>query len=602
MTHKSELGAVLASCRGTFLMAALFSSVINLLMVVPSLYMMQVYDRVLHSHSEATLFMLTLIAIGLQGAMSLLEVIRSRILVRIGGQLDQRLGERVLAAQFSSSLQRVSGNPGQPMRDFDTVRQFLTGSGIFAFFDAPWSPIFLAVIFLLHPLLGFFAVAGGVMLLALAAANNAVTKRPLDAAGKVSIAVSGTIESSLRNAEVIEAMGMFQNFRRRWSGRQADVLRYQAQAADRAGIISGLTKYTRLLLQTAMLGGGAWLAIHEQMSPGCIIASSVLMGRALAPVEQAIGIWKQFLGARVSYRRLTDLLGSTAKATGRSNPPRPAGTISVDAVSATPPGRDNPSLSDLTFELESGQVLGIIGPSGAGKSTLARLLVGAWKPSTGTVRFDGADIQSWDAESRGAFVGYLPQDVELFDGTVAENIGRFGALDSEAVVTAARCADVHDLILRLPMGYDTPIGRSGSALSGGQRQRIGLARAVFGNPSIVVLDEPNSNLDDVGEAALVHAVSQMKAAGTTVVIISHRPSILSATDQIMMLDAGKIRLFGNRVEVLATITRPVVTGAGRAAEQADGSHPPTGPAAPQEGAPCRARFMVGNVLSEQQAI
>jgi PrtD family type I secretion system ABC transporter len=600
---KSELTAVLATCRGTFLMAALFSSVINLLMVVPSLYMMQVYDRVLHSHSEATLLMLTLITVGLLGAMSLLEVIRSRILVRIGGRLDQRLGDRVLAAQFTSSLQRSSDNPGQAMRDLDAVRQFLTGSGIFAFFDAPWAPIFLAIIFLLHPMLGFIAMAGAVVLFALALANNAVTRKPLEKAGTVSVSLSGAIDSSLRNAEVIEAMGMFQNFRRGWSIRQGDVLRYQAQAADRAGIVMGLTKYTRLLLQTAMLGGGAWLAIHEQISAGCIIASSVLMGRALAPVEQAIGIWKQFLGARVSYRRLTALLGATAGAAGRrSNPPRPLGALSAEGVSATPPGRDTPCLSDLSFELGSGQVLGIIGPSGAGKSTLARLLVGAWRPDAGTVRFDGADIQSWDARTRGAFVGYLPQDVELFDGTIAENIGRFGALDSEAIVAAAKRADVHDLILRLPLGYDTPIGRGGSSLSGGQRQRIGLARAVFGNPAIVVLDEPNSNLDDVGEAALVHAVSQMKAAGTTVVVISHRPSILSATDQIMILDAGKIRLFGSRAEVLAAVTRPVINSGGRAADQGTGSQSRASPVPSRDGTSPRDRLTPPCGPLEQHAV
>ena len=599
MTNKSELGAVLATCRGTFLMTALFSSVINLLMVVPSLYMMQVYDRVLHSHSEATLFMLTLITVGLLGTMSLLEVFRSRILVRIGGRLDQRLGERVLAAQFSGSLQRLDGNPAQAMRDFDTVRQFLTGSGIFAFFDAPWAPIFLAIIFLLHPMLGFIALAGGGVLLALAIANNAVTRKPLEVAGKISSALSGAIDSSMRNAEVIEAMGMFQNFRHRWAARQGDVLRLQAQAADCAGVIMGLTKYTRLLLQTAMLGGGAWLAIHEQMSAGCIIASSVLMGRALAPVEQAIGIWKQFLGTRVAYRRLNALLGATRGAAGRSNPPRPVGAVSADGIHATPPGRDIPSLSDLTFELGGGQVLGIIGPSGAGKSTLARLLVGAWRPDAGTVRFDGSNLQSWDAETRGSFVGYLPQDVELFDGTIAENIARFGTLDGEAIVAAARRADVHELILRLPQGYDTPIGRGGSALSGGQRQRIGLARAVFGNPAIVVLDEPNSNLDDDGEAALVHAVSQMKATGTTVVIISHRPSILSATDRIMVLDAGKIRLIGSRAEVLATVTRPIVTAGGRAADQPTGNQ--TGPAR-QDGAVPRDRLASGHGHFEQQAV
>jgi PrtD family type I secretion system ABC transporter len=598
---KSELMAVLATCRGTFLMTGLFSSVINLLMVVPSLYMMQVMDRVLHSHSVATLLMLTLIAAGLEGAMSLLEVIRSRILVRIGGRLE-RLGDRVLAAQFTSSLQRLNDNPGQAMRDFDKVRQFLTGAGIFAFFDAPLTPIFLALLFIIHPMLGFVAAAGIIVLFALAFANNAVTKKPMEAADKVSVSLSGAIDSSLRNAEVIEAMGMFQNFRRRWSGRQADILRYQAQAADRAGIVMGLTKYTRLLLQTAMLGGGAWLAIHEQISAGAIIASSMLMGRALAPAEQVIGIWKQFVGARVSYRRLTDLLRATAGATERSNPPRPLGVLSADGVSATPPGRDTPSLSDLTFELGSGQVLGIIGPSGAGKSTLARLLVGAWRPDAGTVRFDGADIQSWDAETRGTFVGYLPQDVELFDGTIAENIGRFGALDSEAIVAAARRADVHDLILRLPLGYDTPIGKGGSALSGGQRQRIGLARAVFGNPAIIVLDEPNSNLDDVGEAALVHAVLQMKAAGTTVIVFSHRPSILSAADQIMVLEAGKIRLFGSRAEVLAAVTRPVINSGGRAADQGTGSQSRTSPAPSQEDATSRDQLTPPHGPLEQHAV
>ena len=395
---------------------------------------------------------------------------------------------------------------------------------------------------------------------------------------------------------------MFQNFRRRWSIRQGDVLRYQAQAADRAGIVMGLTKYTRLLLQTAMLGGGAWLAIHEQMSAGCMIASSMLMGRALAPAEQVIGIWKQFVGARVSYRRLTDLLRTTAGAAERSNPPRPTGALSADGVSATLPGRDTPCLSDLSFELRSGQILGIIGPSGAGKSTLARLLVGAWRPDTGTIRFDGVDIQSWDAQTRGAFVGYLPQDVELFDGTIAENIGRFGALDSEAIVAAAKRADVHDLILRLPRGYDTPIGKGGRALSGGQRQRIGLARAVFGNPAIIVLDEPNSNLDDDGEAALVQAVLQMKAAGTTVVIISHRPSILSATDQIMILDAGKIRLFGAAPRFWQSSPGPSSTVAGGPPIRAPEASPGQAPSLPQEGATPRDRLTAPYGPVEQHAV
>jgi PrtD family type I secretion system ABC transporter len=558
---KSEVRAALATCRGAFLMTAAFSAFINLLMLVSPLYMMQVYDRVLHSRSEATLLMLTLITVGLLGVMALLEVIRSRILVRVGGRMDQLLSERVLSAQFQASLHRIGANPGQASRDFDTVRQFLTGAGIFAFFDAPWTPLILAVMFMFHPVLGLIALGGGIALFALALINEAVTKKPLEAANRNAVIAAGAIDSSMRNAEVLEAMGMFGNFRDRWAGRRDEILRLQAVASDRAGVIMGLTKFIRLLLQTAILGGGAWLAIHEQISPGLIIAGSIMMGRALAPVEQAIGTWKQFVGARIAHRRLTELLNRVPKPQERTALPRPAGDLKVETVVVVPPGSTAPTLSRVSFDLAAGQVLGVIGPSGAGKSTLARLLVGAWRPYAGTVRVDGADLHNWDAEARGGFMGYLPQDVELFDGSVAENIARFGEMDSEAIVTAARRAGVHDMILRLPQGYDTPIGTGGCALSGGQRQRIGLARAVYGGPCLVILDEPNSNLDDEGESALVHAITELKRAGTTVVIISHRPSILGVTDQILVLADGTVRMFGARAEVLARFTRPVVATA-----------------------------------------
>jgi PrtD family type I secretion system ABC transporter len=558
---KSEVKAALATCRSAFFMTAAFSAFINLLMLVSPLYMMQVYDRVLHSRSEATLMMLTLITVGLLGVMALLEVIRSRILVRVGGRMDQLLSERILSAQFQASLHRIGANPGQASRDFDTVRQFLTGAGIFAFFDAPWTPLILALMFMFHPVLGLIALCGGILLFGLALINEAVTKKPLEAANKNAVIAAGAIDSSMRNAEVLEAMGMFGNFRDRWAARREEILRLQAIASDRAGVIMGLTKYIRLLLQTAILGGGAWLAIHEQISPGLIIAGSIMMGRALAPVEQAIGTWKQFVGARIAHRRLTELLNRVPKYQERTALPRPTGDLKVETVVVVPPGSSAPTLSRVSFDLAAGQILGVIGPSGAGKSTLARLLVGAWRPYAGTVRVDGADLHNWDPEARGDFMGYLPQDVELFDGSVAENIARFGEMDSEAIVTAAKRAGVHDMILRLPQGYDTPIGTGGCALSGGQRQRIGLARAVYGGPCLVILDEPNSNLDDEGESALVHAISELKRAGTTVVIISHRPSILGVTDQILVLAEGAVRMFGNRAEVLARFTRPVVATA-----------------------------------------
>lgn len=555
---ESEVKAALATCHSAFFAIAAFSAFINLLMLVSPLYMMQVYDRVLHSRSEATLLMLTIITVGLLGVLALLEVIRSRILVRVGGRLDQLLSERVLSAQFRASLYKIGANPGQASRDFDTVRQFLTGQAIFPFFDAPWSLLTLALMFMFHPVLGLIALCGGIALFSLALVNEAVTKKPLEAANRNAVMAASTIDSSMRNAEVLEAMGMFSNFRNRWTRRREEILRLQAVASDRAGVIMGLTKFTRLVLQTAILGGGAWLVIHEQITPGLIIAGSIMMGRALAPVEQAMGTWKQFVGARIAHRRLNELLSHVPQQQERTALPRPTGQLKVESVVVVPPGSKVPTLSRVSFDLAAGQVLGVIGPSGAGKSTLARLLVGAWLPYAGTVRVDGADLHNWNPEARGGFVGYLPQDVELFDGSVAENIARFGEMDSEAIVIAAKRAGVHDMILHLPQGYDTPIGTGGCALSGGQRQRIGLARAVFGSPCIVILDEPNSNLDEEGESALVHAITELKRTGTTVIIISHRPSILSVTDRMLVLAEGTVRMFGNRAEVLAKFTRPVV--------------------------------------------
>jgi PrtD family type I secretion system ABC transporter len=558
---KSEVRVALSACRGAFVITAVFSAFINLLMLVSPLYMMQVYDRVLTSRNESTLLVLTGLATALLLVMAGLDIIRSRILVRVGGQLDLKLSERVMSAQFRSVLNRQVGSPTQATRDFDTVRQFLTGAGIFAFFDAPWTPILLAVVFIFHPLLGFIALGGGVLLFALAVINESATKKPLEQANRAAVAVNGSIENSLRNAEVLEAMGMFANFRRRWHDKRDEVLRLQSIASDRAGTILGLSKMMRMLLQTALLGAGAWLAIHEQISPGVIIAASILMGRALAPVEQAISVWKQVVGTRVAYRRLNELLSRVPEPPARTALPRPVGDLRVENLVAIPPGSTAPTLSRVGFELPAGQILGVIGPSGAGKSTLARVLVGAWRPSAGSIRLDGAELNNWAAEARGSFLGYLPQDVELFDGSVADNISRFGDPDSAAIIIAAKRAGVHDMILRLPQGYDTPIGPGGCSLSGGQRQRIGLARALYGSPRLVVLDEPNSNLDDEGEAALVYALTEVRKTGATVIIISHRPSILGITDQILVLAEGAVRMMGSRTEVLARFTRPVVAPA-----------------------------------------
>jgi PrtD family type I secretion system ABC transporter len=355
---------------------------------------------------------------------------------------------------------------------------------------------------------------------------------------------------------VLEAMGMFGNLRRSWAGQRFELLRLQSLASDRAGTISAMTKALRLLLQIALLGAGAHLAIYSEITPGVIVATSILVGRALAPVEMAIGTWKQFVSARTAYARLNALLAEQPEPAVSTSLPRPKGDLQVEALTAVPPGGNVPTLRQVSFPLAAGQVLGVVGPSGAGKSTLARLIVGAWQPAAGKVRLDGADVHSWNREELGPYIGYLPQDVELFDGTVSENIARFGELDSAKIVAAAKRAGVHEMILRLPSGYDAPIGPGGCVLSGGQRQRIGLARAIFGDPALVVLDEPNSNLDDDGENALTNAIMDLKDAGTTVVIVSHRPSVLNTMDRSLVLAEGTVRAFGSRNEVLARLARP----------------------------------------------
>ena len=506
--------------------------------------------------------------------MAGLEWLRARILVQAGLRMDANLNERVLSAAFRLNLRQTGANAGQALGDLTTVRQFLTGNGLLAFFDAPWVPIFIIVIFLLHPMLGWVSLAGGLLLIGLTYLTEWATHKPLESANGVGVAANQFATNSFRNAEVIEAMGMFAALRQRWYALHGKMLALQTVASDRAGTISAITRFVRVSIQSLILGAGALLVIDSQITAGTMIAASILMGRALAPVEMAIGTWKQFVSARTSFARLSRLLSEFRGVEKGMSLPPPKGEYRLENVVAGAPGSQQAILRGVSFLLPAGRVLGVIGPSGSGKSTLARLLVGVWPAANGKVRLDGADVHAWNKEELDPHLGYLPQDVELFEGTVAENIGRFGEIDAEAVVEAAQRAGVHDMILRLPNGYDTPIGTGGSVLSGGQRQRVGLARALYGDPAVVVLDEPNSNLDDVGEAALLNAISQLKTDGKTVVLITHRPSVLSVVDFLLVLRDGAVQAYGPRNEVLAALNQA-------AQQQAQQTARPVAPVSPR---------------------
>jgi ATP-binding cassette subfamily C exporter for protease/lipase len=559
MTHhpprRTELAEALYSFKKPVASLWLFSFFINLLALTPSVYMLQVYDRVLASRNEVTLLMLTLIMVGLYILLNVLEWVRSRVLVRISAKMDVALSARVFTASFERNLRRAGGSPAQAMGDLSNLRQFITGNGLFAFFDAPWAPIYLAVIFLFHPMLGVIATLGAITLLLLAYANERVSKQPLADANVYGMAANLFATNNLRNAEVIEAMGMLSNVRKRWFERQEKMLALQELASDKSAAVSTVTKFVRITLQSVVLGAGALLAIENKITPGMMIAGSIIVGRALSPVELAIGSWKGFLAARDAYRRLEELLKTfPARDTGMSLP-SPKGHVRVENATAIPPGSQTVVLRGLNFEMIPGEVVGIVGPSASGKSTLARLLVGVWPAQAGKIRLDGADIYQWNKEELGPSIGYLPQDIELFDGTLAENIARFGNVDSDLVIAAAMRAGVHEMILRLPKGYDTQIGESGGILSGGQRQRVGLARALYGDPALIVLDEPNSNLDDVGEHALVRAVLELKQRGKTVAVISHRMNIIGVVDKLMVLRDGALQMIGARDAVLQEIVR-----------------------------------------------
>ena len=551
---KNELASALSSCKGAFKTVGVFSAIINLMLLVPSLYMLQVYDRVLASRNQTTLLMLTIMVLGAFAFMSLLEFVRSFVLIRVGAKLDMALNQRIYTAAFEQNLKKAGGNAGQALQDLTTVRQFVTGNALFAFFDAPWFPFYLVVIFLFNSSLGVFALCGITVLIALAYLNEVASKKSMTEAGNMAIAAGNLATNNLRNAEVIEAMGMLPNLMARWYKLHGKFLQLQAEASEKTAVITAFTKFFRVSLQSLILGFGALLVLDGKITGGMMIVSSILMGRTLSPVEQLIGVWKTWSGTRSAYGRLNELLAANpARHTGMALP-KPLGRVSVEAVTAGPPGSHLAVIKNLSFAIVPRDILGIIGPSGSGKSTLARLLVGVWPSAMGTVRLDGADMYQWNKNELGPHIGYLPQDIELFGGTVGENIARYGEVDSGKVIEAAKRAAVHDIILQFPNGYDTLLGDGGAGLSGGQKQRIGLARAMYDDPSLLVLDEPNSNLDDAGEQALVAAMIDFRTRGKTVVLITHRTSAIGVTNKLLLLQGGVAHMFGPTAEVLTELT------------------------------------------------
>ena len=530
-----------------FVFAGVFSLGVNILYLTFPLYMLAIYDRVLSSFSVPTLITLTAGALFALIVLGCLDLLRSRLLVQAGVAMDESLSPTVLKEMLKDSARiQKQGHTGG-LRDVNTLRNYFAGNAIFSLFDLPWTPIYLAVIYMMHPVLGLTATAGAVALFLLGLLQDLLTRKRYDQAQAIGRESQQYINSSLRHAEVARSMSMIGGIMEHWKGLNDQIMLLQTRANRHAGVLQAITKSLRMSMQVVIYGVGAYYVLENQATAGSIIAASIIMGRALAPVEQAIGTWRQTVDARGSYKRLDTLL-QTATEEESMELPTPRGKLDVEGAGLAISGTQ--ILRGITFSLQPGEQMGLIGPSGAGKTSLCRVLLGVWPSTGGKVRLDGADVYSWDQEQLGRYIGYLPQDVELFPGTVSENIARLGHIDSDQVVEAAQKAGVHDLILRLPQGYDTEIGEGGAALSGGQRQRIGLARALYGNPVFVVMDEPNSNLDDAGERALMQTLQMLRQNQTTVVMVTHKPALLSGTDKVLMLKEGQVSMFGPRQEVL----------------------------------------------------
>jgi ATP-binding cassette subfamily C exporter for protease/lipase len=554
--ERSPLARILWSFRREFAIAGLLSMVANVLMLSPTLYMLQIYDRVMISQNQLTLLMLSLIIFVFFVVLVLAEWVRTRLLVRTGLRFDEALNERIFRAGFRAELEQSGHDPTQALTDLANIRQFLTGNGTIAFFDAPWTPVYIAVSFMLHPYLGWLSIFFVVNLVILGIVGKQLSAKPAAAASKAEVAVNSYLFAKLRNSEVVESMGMLGDLRRRWAVRHEKHAVLQARAQDLTQRMTALVKFVRYTQQSLSLAAGALLTIHGEISVGSMIAANVLVSRASQPIEVMVSVWTSFVSARSAYGRIGALLEAHPEEARGHRTTAPAGEIRLQGLVATAPNRAEPILKSLDREFIAGQLTVIIGPSGSGKSTLARAMLGIWPHTEGQVLLDGHPLDSWDRDALGPHAGYLPQDIELFDGTIAENIARFGKLHADLVIEAAQRAGIHEMILRMPQGYDTPIGESGRVLSGGQRQRIGLARALYGDPSLVVLDEPDANLDEAGDVALIKALQDLKTRGRTVFVISHRRNVLAAADRVLMLNNGVIQADGSHEAILAMLRPP----------------------------------------------
>ena len=540
--------------RYVLILAAVISLFLNLLLLAPTFYMMQIFDRVFSSRSLDTLGWLSLIVLVLLLFYFAVDWLRGRMMTSAALICDRLLGERVLRLVMEDATQPGFGKHGYLMRDVAAIRRFISGNGLTALLDSPWLPFMLLLIFLFHPVLGILAFVSSAALVALALMNNRMSQLPVENLQTVSRKASSYIDTSLRNAEVVHAMGMFPALARRWEAINHTALRHQHETGRVVALVSGLSRFSRQIVQVLMVGVGAYLVVGQNATPGIMMASTLILGRALAPVEQLIAGWKDILEARAAYRRLDKAFAEYSATRPKTELPAFQGNLEVERLSFSLVAGTPPLIKGVSFTLAAGEFLGMIGASGSGKSSLLRLLTGTWKGQSGAVRFDGAEISQWDTELLGQQVGYLPQDIELFPGTVSENIARMGEVDSEAVIRAARRAGVHDLVIRLANGYDTEIGPGGAALSGGQRQRIALARALYGDPRLVILDEPNSNLDAEGEGVLQDILGQLKRDGVTLVVVTHRRALVAAADKLLVMQDGQIALFGPAKEVIARLS------------------------------------------------
>jgi ATP-binding cassette subfamily C exporter for protease/lipase len=555
----SELRTAINALQPYFRRAALFSVFASLLILAPSVYMLEVYDRVVNTRSHMTLAMLTVVVLFAFVVMEVLEWVRSEVMHEASMAFDRRMSGRIFSAIFEANLKRLPGGSAQPMNDFRSVRDFLTTPVVLALMEAPVALTFLILIFAISPVLGWSAVVAAMLVTFVGWLNERSTQPPLLAANRSAIAAQQYADGTLRNAQVIESMGMLGNIHKRWMGKQQEFLGLQAQASDHAGFYQAVSKFLQNTTSSLLLGLAAWLLLRNQLNGGAayMIIGSILGGRVLAPLVQIVSQWQTVVNVRDAYNRLDGMLAMVALRPESMALPAPLGHLQVDTLIAGAPGFAAPILKGISFGLLPGDVLAVVGPSASGKTTLARLLVGLWPASNGKVRLDGVDVFTWDKLELGPHLGYLPQGVELFDGTLAENIARFGKVDQAKVETAARAIGLHDFILSLPQGYDSPVGREGTMLSGGQRQRVGLARAFYGTPAFIVLDEPNSSLDEQGDANLASAITQLKAKGSTFVVMTHRTSVLSVADKMLVLREGQLQMFGPRDDVLKALAEAV---------------------------------------------